>query len=94
MATPPVASTSQLNQLITYPKADPVPSNEAAAARTTPAPKIQVKERLYIGNLHPTVDECVFLSLLPLIVTSLALANFLSNYVLMMSLSLLPPVSG
>lgn len=65
MSNPPVASTSQLNQLITYPKADSAPPSGPVDAKKAVAPKIQVKERLYVGNLHPTVDECVFASLYP-----------------------------
>ena len=49
----PIASTSQF---ISYPAATPSPPLSPAV----PPPPAQVlKDRLYVGNLHPTVDEYV-----------------------------------
>jgi len=36
---------------------DPVPEDVRVSEQQ---PKQLLKDRLYIGNLHPTVDECVF----------------------------------
>jgi hypothetical protein len=60
MPSSPKAPTSQLSHL-TYPEADTSATELLAqVANAQPQPKIQVKERLYVGNLHPTVDEYVF----------------------------------
>jgi len=36
---------------------DPIPEDVRVSEQQ---PKQLLKDRLYIGNLHPTVDECVF----------------------------------
>jgi len=62
MASSSNASTSQPSHL-TYPKADTSATELLAqVANAQPQPKVLVKERLYVGNLHPTVDEYVFVS--------------------------------
>lgn len=48
-----IASTSNF---ISYPSATPLPPTPPPAP---PAPTQLLKDRLYVGNLHPTVDECV-----------------------------------
>jgi hypothetical protein len=59
------STSSQANSVITYPQA-PVASDSDAVGpgRAAQAPARNVpKERLYVGNLHQTVDEYVFASI-------------------------------
>lgn len=63
MASSSKASTSQINQHISYPAPDLVPPASISQATSESGPKVQVKERLYIGNLHPTVDEHTLIQL-------------------------------
>ena len=45
------------NEHLTFPSADPdAPEPQTNAP---PQPRLLLKDRLYVGNLHPTVDECV-----------------------------------
>lgn len=57
-STPP-----PLNPHLSYPSIDSAaagPSSLPATAPANPAARPLLKDRLYVGNLHPTVDECVF----------------------------------
>jgi len=60
MASSSKASASPSSHL-TYPEPDESAAQLLAqvASSVRPQPKVQVKERLYVGNLHPTVDEYV-----------------------------------
>lgn len=80
MATPPMGSTSQLSDLISYPKPEPSTSDNPASINQAPRPKVQVRERLYVGNLHPTVSECVTVPLIPSVVSMVRLRPELTSF--------------
>ncbi|KAG8766534.1 hypothetical protein FRC19_008383 [Serendipita sp. 401] len=68
MSAPPKASTSKLtgisDSLITYPsEVEAALVVEATPTTAAQVSKIQSKERLYVGNLHPTVDEHTLIQL-------------------------------
>lgn len=53
----PIASTSTLSNIhLSYPSAT---SDVKVQAPTTSQPRQLLKDRLYVGNLHPSVDESV-----------------------------------
>jgi hypothetical protein len=59
-----VMSSALTSSLLSYPVSQPEPSTSTTLPRSSP-PRELLKNRLYVGNLHPTVDECVpILSLL------------------------------
>ena len=56
-----IASTpnAALNELLSYPAPSEL-SVPLASSSSSARPRTILKDRLYVGNLHPTVDECVF----------------------------------
>lgn len=55
-------SSASTSSLLSYPVSQPEPSTSTSLPRSTP-PRELLKNRLYVGNLHPTVDECALISL-------------------------------
>ena len=55
-------SSASTSSLLSYPVSEPEPSTSTSFPRSTP-PRELLKNRLYVGNLHPTVDECALHSL-------------------------------
>jgi hypothetical protein len=51
-------SSASTSSLLSYPVSQPEPSTSTTLPRSSP-PRELLKNRLYVGNLHPTVDECV-----------------------------------
>ncbi|KAJ7485378.1 hypothetical protein FB451DRAFT_1027185 [Mycena latifolia] len=57
-ATPPPASTSpSLEDHLSYPTFSVEQEPEPSTSKVAPQPRQILQDRLYIGNLHPTVDE-------------------------------------
>jgi hypothetical protein len=54
-------SSGSTPSLLSYPVSQPEPSTSTSRPRSPP-PRELLKNRLYVGNLHPTVDECVLVS--------------------------------
>jgi len=52
-------SSGSTSSLLSYPVSEPEPSTSYPLPRSTP-PRELLKNRLYVGNLHPTVDECAY----------------------------------
>jgi hypothetical protein len=57
----PSSPSATTTSLITYPSSDPNPSASSSTVPPSSASRQLLKDRLYIGNLHPSVDECVSL---------------------------------
>ncbi|KAI8986841.1 hypothetical protein BD414DRAFT_578105 [Trametes punicea] len=58
------ASTpNSLNELLSYPTPSEVSIPLASSSSSSAQPRPILKERLYVGNLHPTVDEYALLQL-------------------------------
>ncbi|KAI0261240.1 hypothetical protein BC834DRAFT_896881 [Gloeopeniophorella convolvens] len=51
----PSRPASSGSSLLSYPAAEPV--EEASTSRASTPPRELLKNRLYVGNLHPTIDE-------------------------------------
>ena len=55
-------SSGSTSSLLSYPVSEPEPSTSTSLPRSA-TPRELLKNRLYVGNLHPTVDECALISL-------------------------------
>lgn len=51
------ATAVTFNEHLTFPSAESDPPEPPT--NTLPPPRLLLKDRLYVGNLHPTVDEYV-----------------------------------
>ncbi|KAJ7728420.1 hypothetical protein DFH07DRAFT_930517 [Mycena maculata] len=55
--TPPPTPSVSLEDHLSYPTFSTEPEPEASTSKTPPKPRQTLQDRLYIGNLHPSVDE-------------------------------------